>query len=207
MIRQATRTHSTFPSLISRSTLARIRHQPSRSNVARGRLPGSTVMSTNSRSTVCHSSRALDIDLDGGIDIENVLGTEYDDHIYGNSLDNTVYGLGGDDRIYTYGGTDTLYGGMGNDNLRGGEARDLIFGEMGRDELFGEGGDDFLHGGYDGSNDKMTGGEGADEFVQYDRYVFSSFPYFGYSRQLVEGEDLQDYNSSEDEIIKYLVWY
>ncbi|UTF48808.1 cadherin-like domain-containing protein [Desulfomicrobium sp. ZS1] len=82
------------------------------------------------------STAAVDVDLTreaqtGGhaegdvlIDIENVIGSGFDDSIAGNAASNLLVGLDGDD---------TLLGGEGNDTLRGGAGVDLIDGGLGWD--------------------------------------------------------------------------
>lgn len=68
-------------------------------------------------------------------EIENVIGTSFDDYI----------SLG-----YAPGSAD---GGAGNDHVEGGAYNDVLFGGDGNDRLFGKGGDD-----------RMTGGAGVDKF-------------------------------------------
>ena len=82
---------------------------------------------------------------DIGADIENVMGSMYDDMITGTDLvnvGNSLWGLGGMDRLYGGEGNDKLYGGAGDDMLDGGDE------------------DDELEGGY--GADVLTGGRGAD---------------------------------------------
>src|SRR5688572_15536988 len=67
-------------------------------------------------------------------DIENVIGTEADDHLEGNDGSNTLVGRGGDD---------ILTGGNGSDLLRAGDGNDTLFGSDGsRDTVDGGLGDD-----------------------------------------------------------------
>jgi Ca2+-binding RTX toxin-like protein len=143
----------------------------------------------------------LNLDLtpgSGSTGIENVRGTRFSDRIYGNELDNTLFGNAGADWLYGFDGVDTLVGGTGNDLLYGGNGRDYLYGEMGRDQLFGEAGNDFLNGGYDGYADVLNGGEGADEFVRFYRWTSLRLSRTSTlkSYQLVEGEQLADFNSS-----------
>ncbi|HEX5624146.1 MAG TPA: VCBS domain-containing protein, partial [Sulfuricurvum sp.] len=71
-------------------------------------------------------------------DIENVIGSNYNDNITGN----------GDANVLSGGlGNDTLNGGAGNDTLSGGAGNDMLFGGMGDDTLIGGDGDDILIGG------------------------------------------------------------
>ncbi len=48
-------------------------------------------------------------------DIENVIGTDFDDGLFGNNEVNVLEGLGGNDIIHSFGGADTLDGGEGTD--------------------------------------------------------------------------------------------
>lgn len=78
------------------------------------------------------------------IDIEDVIGSAYDDS------------LTGDD------GANAIYAGGGNDWLNGRVGADLLFGEDGDDFLWGDAGDDELRGG--SGSDTLVGGWGADHF-------------------------------------------
>ena len=75
------------------------------------------------------------IAFNGTRDIENAIGTAFDDELTGNEFDNTLTGGNGND---------TLFGDSGNDTLRGGDGDDVLVG--------GEAGDDYLTGG-DGIGD------------------------------------------------------
>ncbi len=79
---------------------------------------------------------------DVGMDIENVMGSMFDDMLTGNDGINHLWGLGGMDSLYGGEGNDYLYGGAGDDMLSGGDE------------------DDTLEGGY--GADVLTGGRGAD---------------------------------------------
>lgn len=59
----------------------------------------------------------FDADADGDriTNVENVIGSEFDDEIYGDDNANILYGRGGDDWLSGGGGNDTLIGGAGND--------------------------------------------------------------------------------------------
>lgn len=86
----------------------------------------------------------LDVDLgvptDGvAKDIENIIGSAYNDFLFGNRLENFIRGGDGDDYISS-GQTDAY--------------ADKLFGEGGNDELFAGSG-----------NDELTGGPGADKFA------------------------------------------
>ena len=85
-----------------------------------------------------------------GDDIENVIGSMYDDMITGNDViavdapafDNTLWGLGGMDRLYGGEGRDHLLGGAGDDMLDGGDEADTLEGGYGADVLTGGRGHD-----------------------------------------------------------------
>jgi Ca2+-binding RTX toxin-like protein len=79
-----------------------------------------------------------------GLDIENVVGTQYADMLVGNSLDNLLVGLGGNDELSGGAGDDILLGGAGNDLLTGGSDHDLLIGGLGADILNGSSGNDIL---------------------------------------------------------------
>jgi Ca2+-binding RTX toxin-like protein len=69
-------------------------------------------------------------------DIENVLGTNYNDDIYGNALDNALSGRGGNDVLVGNGGNDTLDGGAGNDKIAGGFGADIMSGGSDSDTFY-----------------------------------------------------------------------
>jgi Ca2+-binding RTX toxin-like protein len=75
-------------------------------------------------------------------DVENLIGSNYNDKLIGNALDNRLFGGLGKDTLKGNDGNDTLDGGAGDDTLEGGNGNDRL-----------EGGD---------GNDKMTGGDGND---------------------------------------------
>lgn len=80
--------------------------------------------------------------------IENAVGTSYDDSITGNNSANLLQG---------YYGNDTINGNEGNDVIRGWSGVDLIYGGLGDDLLFGNGGSDITDG-----NDTVNGNAGND---------------------------------------------
>ena len=113
------------------------------------------------------------------VDIENVIGSDFDDNITGNSMEdddgtadmdeaktsaNKLEGGGGKDTITGGAGNDVIDGGDGDDPmLDGGDGHDDIMGGAGRDKLNGGAGDDTLNGG--AGDDDLTGGAGDDTFV------------------------------------------
>jgi Ca2+-binding RTX toxin-like protein len=144
------------------------------------------------------SSNHLRLRLSSGSGIEDVTGSDFDDVILGNSRDNLLSGMNGNDILYGALGNDTLRGGdgvdslfgqAGNDNLAGGagddhvwggenddaifgdDGNDYLYGENGRDTLNGGAGDDSLDGGFDAFKDALTGGSGADRFVQHRKHL------------------------------------
>jgi Ca2+-binding RTX toxin-like protein len=78
--------------------------------------------------------------------IEDVLGSFFDDTITGNSNDNVIQADHGDDTVYGGGGDDTIDGSDGDDTLYGGGGDDTVQGSYGADTLYGNGGDDTLYG-------------------------------------------------------------
>jgi Ca2+-binding RTX toxin-like protein len=58
-------------------------------------------------------------------EIENLVGTEFDDNLTGNNERNQLSGLDGDDFIFGYGGTDYMKGGAGDDTINGGAGSDF----------------------------------------------------------------------------------
>ena len=70
-----------------------------------------------------------------GTVIENLIGSNYDDHLYGNAVSNKIEGGNGSDSVEGWDGDDTLLGGAGNDYLTGGSGNDSIEGGDGNDTL------------------------------------------------------------------------
>jgi Ca2+-binding RTX toxin-like protein len=101
--------------------------------------------------------------------IENVIGSAFDDSLYGDELANVLDGGGGFDFLSGWWGNDTLHGGDGSDSLFGDLGNDVLFGDAGDDVLFGFDGNDMLDGGSGGDalfgedgNDVLVGGLGDD---------------------------------------------
>ncbi len=120
--------------------------------------------------------------------IENIIGSWFDDVLTGDDDVNTIAGEAGNDTLIGGAGNDVLTGGAGNDRLSGGAGNDRIDGDVGADLLNGGDGNDRLIGGADADrlvlnirfgrravdtdtlnggagNDTLTGGAGADKFV------------------------------------------
>ena len=102
----------------------------------------------------------LQIDLNTSGNIENVVGSEFDDSIVGNSAANELYGGAGADTISGAAGEDTIDGGAGADSLSGGNDNDSISGGSENDTIAGDAGDDYLSG--DADADSISGGTGND---------------------------------------------
>eukprot|EP00456_Euglypha_rotunda_P036711 TRINITY_DN281_c0_g1_i2.p1 TRINITY_DN281_c0_g1~~TRINITY_DN281_c0_g1_i2.p1 ORF type:complete len:1237 (+),score=395.78 TRINITY_DN281_c0_g1_i2:1656-5366(+) len=96
-------------------------------------------------------------------EIENIIGSAYNDVLTGNGVANMLKGGGGADILFGEAGADLLYGEAGNDVLHGGADADTLDGGDGFDTLYGDDGADLLYGG-DG-NDVLDGGLGADRMV------------------------------------------
>jgi len=65
-----------------------------------------------------------DAALDLYFEIENLVGTNFDDDLTGNAGRNNLSGLDGDDFLFGFGGIDNLKGGLGNDTIDGGGSSD-----------------------------------------------------------------------------------
>ena len=73
--------------------------------------------------------------IDDIFNIENVIGTKFNDEITGDNNNNILSGNKGDDTIYGLNGDDTLNGDAGNDTLSGGLGDDIIDGSVGNDTI------------------------------------------------------------------------
>lgn len=80
------------------------------------------------------------------IEVENIIGSNFNDNILGNSHDNILSGGLGNDMIDGEGGNDILIGGPGNDVLSGGEGSDIyVFnGNFGFDVIDDSGNDNVI---------------------------------------------------------------
>ena len=144
-------------------------------------------------------------------DIENVIGSDFDDVIAGNAENNIIDGLEGNDTASYVsvtaainvdlttgiaddgqGGTDTLInienvmGSDFDDNITGNNENNILDGETGNDVLNGLDGDDILVGGL--GNDQLNGGPGSDRFV------------FNDSNEGID--EIDDFDSTEMDIIQ-----
>ena len=110
--------------------------------------------------------------LDTLAQIENLIGSNFNDTLSGDAGNNSLTGLLGNDVLTGLDGFDLLDGGAGDDNLNGGINADTLVGGLGNDFLSGGKGTDSLDGG-DGNDsltgglgtDRLTGGAGADRFT------------------------------------------
>jgi Ca2+-binding RTX toxin-like protein len=106
------------------------------------------------------------------LNIEDILGSTFNDNLTGtlgnNKLDgglgnDSLIGDNGFDRLEGGGGNDLLSGGLNADTLIGGDGNDVLGGGQGVDSMDGGDGNDSLSGGL--GSDTMTGGIGADRFT------------------------------------------
>ncbi|OWJ68101.1 calcium-binding protein [Inquilinus limosus] len=106
-------------------------------------------------------------------DVENIIGTEYDDTLTGSAGDNVLTGDGqsgsGDDELRGAGGDDTLLGVRGDDRLYGDTGADVLGGGDGEDLMRGGDGDDLMVGG--SGADILIGGAGIDTAYWHDSTV------------------------------------
>jgi len=79
--------------------------------------------------------RGADAEGDTITQIENVVGSSFDDTLTGNAANNTLTGGAGNDTLFGGGGTDTLFGGDGDDVISGGAGGDSLNGGAGIDTL------------------------------------------------------------------------
>jgi Ca2+-binding RTX toxin-like protein len=102
-------------------------------------------------------------------DVENIVGTPFNDYIIGNLRDNVIDGLAGDDKIIGNQGNDDLTGDLGNDELTGSDG--LVVTDA--DKLDGGDGDDTVYADAAdlvGAGALVLGGSGRD-FIDF---LFSS---------------------------------
>ena len=102
------------------------------------------------------------------INIENILGSRYDDVLTGDANANMMRGFWGNDTLNGGGGDDELHGIYGNDILNGGIGDDRLHGGFGEDELNGGPGEDTLWDSYGSST--LNGGADTDTFAFRDHF-------------------------------------
>ncbi len=94
---------------------------------------------------------------------ENVVGTEFNDHLIGGSDDNLLRGEEGNDYLEGLQGDDTLDGSNGDDILIGGDGNDYLFGLDGADTLVGgDGNDNLVESLSEDEVNSLDGGDGID---------------------------------------------
>ncbi|SEP62273.1 calcium-binding protein [Thalassovita taeanensis] len=116
------------------------------------------------------SSVAIDVDFNGRLqsdpnlprvgvirDVENINGTDYDDHFWGSAVSNIILGRAGNDQIRGLDGNDILRGGDGNDTLIGDRGDDVMDGGAGYNEFIGGWGSDTITGDESGFNTVIYG--------------------------------------------------
>ena len=109
-------------------------------------------------------------------DVENAVGSKFDDAIDGNNSDNEMYGGDGNDSLDGGHGNDWLHGGNGNDSINGDAGNDHLYGDANSDFLIAASGRDVLYGGSgddtmstkDGDYDTVWGGTGVDKMFDKD---------------------------------------
>ena len=69
------------------------------------------------------------------VSIENINGSEFDDHLTGNTGINRIIGRQGADRLAGLSGNDSIDGAGGNDVITGGAGRDMVYGGGGADRF------------------------------------------------------------------------
>ena len=77
-------------------------------------------------------------------DIENLIGSNFDDTLIGDAVSNILEGGNGGDTLNGEGGNDFLFGEGGDDTLIGGDGNDILNGGVGRDILWGGDGVDIF---------------------------------------------------------------
>ena len=105
------------------------------------------------------------------LNVQNVIGSPYDDILLGDAHDNVLDGREGNDFIDGRAGNDTLLGGPGNDILYGGPGNDVLNGGDGDDKESGDDGDDrFDQEVVKNGADTLSGGPGTDTVDYYRRH-------------------------------------
>ena len=82
---------------------------------------------------------------DTGINIENIIGSGYNDTLSGSDADNNIRGGNGNDVISGGNGTDSLNGQNGNDTIIGGKGFDILVGGAGADRFVYQNSTDSTH--------------------------------------------------------------
>lgn len=99
---------------------------------------------------------------DNIMNVEHVIGSNFNDQIVGNALANTLWAGAGNDVVTGGAGGDRLVGGEGNDSLYGGDDNDVLIGGAGSDYIDGGTGIDTLS--YEGATTWVSADLGANNF-------------------------------------------
>ncbi|WEI17166.1 type I secretion protein [Acinetobacter proteolyticus] len=100
-------------------------------------------------------SKANQLTINIGTQIENALGSAFNDTLIGNDLINRLEGGAGNDTLMGAWGNDTLIGGLGNDILDGGKGSDSMAGGAGDDLYYVNESDDIVVENQSEGNDKV----------------------------------------------------
>lgn len=159
------------------------------------------------------------------VDIENVVGTDFNDGLFGNNEANILLGGGGDDIIHGFAGDDTLDGGAGTDTVvfaaagagivvdllggfsTGGAGNNIVLnfenviGSAFDDTITGSAGDNTLTGG--AGDDTLFGGFGDDTFVggAGADTIEGGADTFSFTFGGAVGGDVVDYSASSEGVI------
>jgi Ca2+-binding RTX toxin-like protein len=137
---------------------------------------------------------------DLAVDIENVIGTPYDDTIDASAVNITgivhvLFGMSGNDTLIGGAQVDYLYGGPGNDTLKGKGGADFLFGGDGDDVLMGGLGNDTINGG--GVNCVTPASSSTSTTLPFVPYIASSVCITNYATAGARGVDTLDYNDGD----------
>lgn len=102
------------------------------------------------------------------LNIENIIGSPFNDTMVGTHGDNTFHGGDGNDVFWANNGNDTVYGEAGNDIFKASNGDDLYDGGAGNDTLEGGAGDDELWGGLGSDTFIFANGHGIDTIQDFD---------------------------------------
>jgi Ca2+-binding RTX toxin-like protein len=143
--------------------------------------------------------------------IEDIVGSKYDDYLEGDAdiNGNVIKGGAGNDNIHGNGGYDTLHGDAGNDTITafgpwntsgstmyGGAGNDRLYGGEGSDHMHGGAGNDILNG-YEGVN-TLEGGAGRDIF-EFQKNLDPAGPAKNFNT-------ITDFSKTQDTLSFYDVW-
>jgi len=151
------------------------------------------------------NTNGVTLDLDAA-SIESVVGGSGNDRFFATTLSVKISSGSGNDTLLTGSGNDVLDGGDGDDLISAGEGNNTLKGGSGNDELIGGNGQDSLIGvntGNDrgqGSIDRLTGGQGADQFSLGDAKGTFYDDGIKTSNGLRDYALITDFNSYEDVI-------